>query len=241
MEVTMPQSKLPMIESTSYDPNLHAITPLEYGGLQRAFAHLNATLFEGSLPDVLLTLQRKANSYGHFGADRFSERTGGDGRRHELNLNPDGFVGRTDKEIVSTLLHEQVHLWQFAFGANPPKRGNYHNKEWAAKMIALGLMPSSTGMPGGRITGTKMTHYILENGLFCQVFAKLQATGWKLNLESTKVMGKARAPVSKVKSTCPNCGGNAWAKPDYQLACIICGNTPMVPEQKLSVVIGSTI
>src|SRR5262245_40812297 len=105
MEMTMPQSELPTIESTTYDTNPHAITPLEYGGLQRAYDHLNATLFAGSLPDVLLTLQRKANSYGHFGADRFSERAGGDGRRHELNLNPDGFVGRTDQEIVSTLLH----------------------------------------------------------------------------------------------------------------------------------------
>src|SRR5438045_2690403 len=91
-------------------------------------------------------------------------------------------------------------ITQLAYGG--PKRGNYHNKEWATKMIALGLMPSSTGMPGGRITGTKMSHYILEDGLFCQVFAELQTTGWKLNLESTKVMGKARAPVSKVKSTC---------------------------------------
>jgi hypothetical protein len=40
-------------------------------------------------------------------------------------------------------------------GNDPPKRRNYHNKEWAAKMIALGLMPSSTGMVGGKITGAR--------------------------------------------------------------------------------------
>ena len=157
---------------TSYEPTSDAITPVEYGGLQRAFDHLNATLFGSALPDCLLTLQRRANSGGHFAPDRFSER-GGAERRHELNLNPDGFVGRTDEFIISILLHEQVHLWQHAFGKSPPKRFSYHNREWAAKMIELGLMPSSTGMVGGKITGTHMAHYIVDGGAFSQAFAEL--------------------------------------------------------------------
>lgn len=41
-----------------------------------------------------------------------------------------------------------------------------------------------------------------------------------------------KGPSSKVKSTCPNCGGNAWAKPNYQLACVACGNVPMLAENK---------
>jgi hypothetical protein len=90
-------------------------------------------------------------------------------------------------------------------------------------MIALGVMPSSTGMVGGKITGAKMSHYILDDGPFAKAFADLAATGWKLNLESTKLPGAPRAPVSKVKFTCPGCSANAWGKPGLRIACIPCG------------------
>jgi hypothetical protein len=32
-----------------------AITPIEYGGLQEAYDHFNAALFDGMLPDVFIT------------------------------------------------------------------------------------------------------------------------------------------------------------------------------------------
>jgi hypothetical protein len=60
-----------------------AITPIEYGGLQEAYDHFNATLFEGALPDVFITYQRRANSGGYFAPDRFSGRAG-TLARHEL-------------------------------------------------------------------------------------------------------------------------------------------------------------
>jgi predicted SprT family Zn-dependent metalloprotease len=85
---------------------------------------------------------RLANSHGYFAADRFTARSG-EFRRHELALNPDGFIGQSDAQVCQTLVHEQVHLWQHAFG-KPSGRG-YHNTEWAAKMKAVGLQPSSTG------------------------------------------------------------------------------------------------
>ena len=150
------------------------------------------------------------------------------GKQHELALNPDAFVDRTDEQIISTLVHEMTHMWQQQCG-KPGSRG-YHNKEWAAKMKAVGLQPSSTGAVGGRETGQRMTHYIIPDGLFARSFARLAARGWRLNLQSAHRPGEQRAPSSKVKSTCPACGGNAWAKPNYRLACVDCGNVPMVPE-----------
>jgi SprT-like family len=130
-----------------------AITPIEYSGLQEAFDHFSAVLFDGKLPDVFITYQRKAHSVGYFSPDRFSSRIAKFGR-HELALNPDGFIGQTDEQVCQTLVHEQVHVWQHVFG-KPSGRG-YHNKEWAAKMKAIGLQPSSTGMVGGKETGQRM-------------------------------------------------------------------------------------
>jgi SprT-like family len=197
-----------------------AITPIEYGGLQEAYDHFNAALFAGALPDVFITYQRKANSAGYFSPDRFSGRIGKFGK-HELALNPDGFISETDEQILQTLVHEMAHVWQHAFG-KPAARG-YHNKEWAAKMKAIGLQPSSTGMVGGKETGQRMRDYIIPDGPFTKAFAQLAATGWKLNLQSAHRAGGKTAPSSKTKFTCPSCAQNAWGKPDLAILCELCG------------------
>jgi hypothetical protein len=206
-----------------------AITPLEYGGLQAAYDHFNAALFSSKLGDVFITYQRKAHSAGYFSPDRFSGRIDASGR-HELALNPDGFISQTDKQICQTLVHEMVHVWQHAFG-KPSARG-YHNKEWAAKMKEIGLQPSSTGMVGGKETGQRMSDYIIPGGPFERSYDKLAATGWKLILQSAPRPGGTRAPNSKVKYTCQTCGFNLWGKPgaDGEALHAPCGNVPMVQE-----------
>jgi hypothetical protein len=78
-----------------------AITRTEYSGFQSAFDFFNAELFDGSLPSLLITLQRRANSRGYFSVKRFSGRKALDEIVHELALNPDVFEGRSDEEIVS--------------------------------------------------------------------------------------------------------------------------------------------
>jgi SprT-like family len=205
-----------------------ATTPLEYGALYAAFEHFNKELFGGCLPDVFIAYQRKAGMLGHFSADRYSGRVDELGR-HELALNPDSFIERADKQIASTVVHEMVHHWQHHFGKTGSR--GYHNKEWAAKMKAVGLQPSNTGAIGGKETGQRMSHYIIPGGPFVQSYNKLAATGWKLNLQSAPRPGGTGKPnKDRPKSTCPRCGGNAWSKPNYQLACVDCGNIPMVQE-----------
>jgi SprT-like family len=171
------------------------------------------------LPDVFITYQRHAHSRGHFSADRFSGRVGEFGK-HELALNPDHFLGRTDEQITSTLGHEMVHVWQHVLG-KPAARG-YHNKEWAAKMKAIGLQPSNTGAVGGKETGQQMSHYIIPDGPFAKAFAALAATGWRLNLQSAHRAGAKGGANSKTKFTCPSCGRNVWGKPDSAVFCKPC-------------------
>jgi hypothetical protein len=197
-----------------------AITPIEYGGLQEAYDHFNAALFDGKLPDVFITYQRRANSAGYFAADRFSGRVA-KFARHELALNPDGFIGQSDQQIVQTLVHEMTHAWQQACGT-PPARG-YHNKEWATKMKAIGLQPSSTGMVGGRETGQHMGDYIIPDGPFVRSYERLAKTGWRLNLQSAPHPNATRAPKLKTKFSCETCRQNAWGKPELAIICKPCG------------------
>ena len=199
------------------------VTTVEYHNLQAAFSVLNDKLFDGNLKNVVITLPRQAHSGGHFAPDRYAYRVDTDTRReHEIALNPDGFIGRTDEFIVSILLHEMVHEWQHHFGKQRRAKYSYHDKEWAAKMEALGLMPSNTGMVGGKRTGQQMSHFIIPNGPYAQAFAELAATGWKLNLESTIHAGRTKSPPSKVKFTCPDCGSNMWGKLDSKDICGEC-------------------
>ena len=101
--------------------------------LTTAFNHFNERLFEGELPECVILLHRKQKAYGYFcpGSwdlatepevdpdDTDSEEDAMDpseGLIHEIALNPDHLKGRPVKNILSTLAHEQVHLWQQVHG-----------------------------------------------------------------------------------------------------------------------------
>jgi len=205
------------------------ITKVEYLAFQEAYDFFNTELFGDSLPHVLVTLQRHARSKGYFAPERFSGRVEPI-KAHELALNPDCFTGSTDEDILSTLAHEMVHVWQQTHGK--PGRSGWHNREWAAKMKHIGLHPTDTGEPGGKETGQRMTHYIVADGVYSKAYAKLKALAFQLHWQSgarSKNENVTGSPdgsepkkSSKTKFTCPNCGQNAWAKPGAHLICGAC-------------------
>jgi hypothetical protein len=67
-------------------PKSDSFTPALYQGLQAAFSFFNIRFFDRALPDVVLTLQRRAHSKGHFTANIYSRRHGRDVPRCEVNL-----------------------------------------------------------------------------------------------------------------------------------------------------------
>ncbi|ELN0128911.1 SprT-like domain-containing protein [Pseudomonas putida] len=148
-----------------------------YAELQLAYEHFNVQLFDGQLPDCLITLQRERRTYGYFSRKRFARRSGE--MTDEIAMNPGYFAIRSLRKTLSVLAHEMVHLWQFHFGA--PGRRGYHNKEWAARMEALGLMPSNTGAPGGKRLGEQMDHYIIPGGRFDVSCAELLTRDFSLS------------------------------------------------------------
>ena len=71
-------------------------------------------------------------------------------------------------------------------------------------------------------TGQRMSHYLIPGGAFEQVYDKLAASGWRLNLESAHRPGQQKGPSSKTKFTCSSCGQNVWGKPDTRVDCHDC-------------------
>jgi len=147
-----------------------------YSELQKAYDTFNRLLWDGKLPQCLITLQRKERAYGYFSRNRFGNQNGD--KLHELAMNPTYFAVVPLVEIMATLVHEQSHVWQYEFGK--PGRASYHNHEWADKMESIGLMPSSTGRPGGARTGDKMADYPIEGGRFLAACRELLDDDFKI-------------------------------------------------------------
>jgi predicted SprT family Zn-dependent metalloprotease len=177
---------------------LYAVNPTNefYGQLQYAYDHFNKDLFEGQLPPCLITVQREKNTTGYFSPSRWSNREGS--QAHEIALHPGYFIDRQLIEVFQTLVHEQCHLWQHEFGR--PSRTGYHNQEWAAKMISIGLIPSSTGLLGGKSVGQKMSDYPDENGAFKNSCLKLTSNGFHFKWADRRVAKSQGEYIDAVNS-----------------------------------------
>lgn len=145
-------------------------TSQAYTELQIAYDFFNEHLFENQLPQCLITMQRQKSTFGYFSRNRFVNRHSKK-QLDEIAMNPSYFSIRTIPEVLSTLVHEMVHLWQLHYGKSG--RRGYHNKEWGTKMEEIGLCPSNTGREGGKRTGEQMDHYIIEGGQFDKVCEEL--------------------------------------------------------------------
>jgi hypothetical protein len=145
-----------------------------YGAIQFAYSYFNKALFDNALPKGIVTFHRQRKVMGYASFQRWK---GPDGNRvDEIAINPEYFEDYPLIEIFQTLCHEMTHLWQSHFGC--PSRRGYHNKEWARKMKEIGLMPSSTGLPGGDQTGEHMLDYVILDGPFIKVSQDLIKKGY---------------------------------------------------------------
>lgn len=214
-------------------------TTHQFTKYQRLYNYFNKKLFKNELPPCLLILSRKtARVCGHFSKNRWQDKEGN--TTHEINLNPVYMATADDMNICQTLVHEMVHLWQHEFGK--PSRAGYHNKEWANKMEAVGLTPSSTGAEGGNKTGQQMDDYPTPNGIFLKVFEKMpkdlllpfksaELVGGSLFVGGVMAEGEGQQEQDEAKPKRPNrnklkyscsCGVNVWGKPNLNIICGEC-------------------
>jgi hypothetical protein len=208
-----------------------------YGDLAAAYQHFNTALFGGKLPECLITMQRRQGAYGYFAADRFADPGAPSKALDELALNPAHFAGRRKAAICATLAQEMTHLWQHHFGK--PSRPGYHNRELAAKLRAIGLIPTDTGQPGGKETGQRITCYVDPGGAFEHACREFLASGDVVVYQDREKEGteaRLKKAACKTKYTCPNCRINAWAKPGVSLCCGACDRKlQAVPRKKTPV------
>ena len=173
------------------------------------------------LPDPVISFSNLRN-YNTLAAYRLVRNP--QGLLYEITLNNEHYVDedRDGKNVktwsfgrwaqLETLLHEQVHLWQQNFGADPVRPGrSTHNKEFVAKCESIGLHP----MPN---IGC---HIKLADGSFAILMKELgieppntldKPDNLKIDWFKwyQEAQGKERKGRSSLhKWTCPVCGLNA--------------------------------
>jgi hypothetical protein len=208
----------------------------QYPVFDFAYKHFNETLFDGGLPDVMLTLrQRGARCLGYYVPSAF-EACGDQPRlAAEIALNPMFFRGPL-KAVLAVLVHQMVHHRQHQ--EKNASRPTYHDRRWAELMKVVGLHPSHTGEPDGKETGQQMSQYIVAGGAFEVACDDLIETGFRIKwVEAIKDFPaepkevSARAPL-KVTWICPKCNDAAMAKRTACFACIRCG-VPLILQADL--------
>jgi predicted SprT family Zn-dependent metalloprotease len=246
----MPTGPECIVRSTAEGPAAPAPNPTDknYRVWLLAYEFFNNRLFDYRLPGCLLTFQRQRNVFGFHAHCRFEE-SGDHSKADEIALNPSHFAKMDAREVLSVLVHEMAHQYQWHFGK--PGQAGYHNKAWARMMIEIGLVPTDTGEPGGKPTGRHMAHFIRADGPFDRLCSELLNSGFVIPYVETNFsqqIGPTSNPydpraqeaiellkqkaekqrqkkaASKTRFTCTGCEDpqHAWGKPSLDVICGKC-------------------
>ncbi len=136
------------------------------GYLEKIFRSLNQDYFDGELEEAIITIQSTPRAYGHVTVAKAWSRADGE-QRHELNIGA-GTLDRPIENVVSTVMHEMVHLYNLQHGIQDCSRGGtYHNKRFRDAAEQRDLHISYDSRIGWSITEPTdaLIEYILRQGV----------------------------------------------------------------------------
>ena len=201
------------------------------GYLNKIFDLLNETFFENELSRPTITIQSTPRAYGHFSLreDTWVSKLGG---THEINIGA-GTLSRPIEEVVSTLLHEMVHYYNYERGVQDCSRGNtYHNRKFREEAERRGLIVEHSDKYGWSHTSPSdlLLDFVLENDLSDILINRNEFSGFQMGGTETH-SGTSITPTAKKSSSrkyiCPCCGTSIRATKKVNIGCLDCG-VPMI-------------
>ena len=201
------------------------------GYLNKIFDLLNETFFENKLSRPTITIQSTPRAYGHFSLreDTWVSKLGG---THEINIGA-GTLSRPIEEVVSTLLHEMVHYYNYERGVQDCSRGNtYHNRKFREEAERRGLIVEHSDKYGWSHTSPSdlLLDFVLENDLSDILINRNEFSGFQMGGTGTH-SGTSITPTAKKSSSrkyiCPCCGTSIRATKKVNIGCLDCG-VPMI-------------
>ena len=201
------------------------------GYLNKIFDLLNEEFFENELSRPTITIQSTPRAYGHFSLreDTWVSKLGG---THEINIGA-GTLSRPIEEVVSTLLHEMVHYYNYERGVQDCSRGNtYHNRKFREEAERRGLNVEHSDKYGWSHTSPSdlLLDFVLENDLSDILINRNEFSGFQMGGTGTH-SGTPITPTAKKSSSrkyiCPCCGTSIRATKKVNIGCLDCG-VPMI-------------
>lgn len=200
------------------------------GYLEKIFRALPAKYFGGQLEEPIITIQSTPRAYGHVTVAKAWHK--GTSTRHELNIGA-GTLDRPIENVVATMLHECVHLWNMQQGIQDTSRGGaYHNKKFRDAATARDLDISYDPRIGWSITQPTdaLCEFVLEQGW---EDIKMHRIEWSIpprGAGSGNAAGgeAGTAPTTNgnshhLKYVCPCCGNSVRATKEVRILCMDCG------------------
>ena len=180
--------------------------------LNQIYNLLNDEFFESVLSKPTITIQSTPKAYGHFTMREDTWASKG-GNTHEISIGA-GTLARPIEEVVSTMLHEMVHYYNFVTGVRDCSRNNsYHNKRFrdAAESHGLVVNRSKTygwahTSPSNRIVDFVQRHNLTD----IQINRNDHINAANVKNSSTR------------KYVCPCCGTSVRATKIVRIACVDC-------------------
>ncbi len=196
------------------------------GYIEKMFRTLNQHYFNGELEEPIITIQSTPRAYGHVTAAKAWHKANGD-LRHELNIGA-GTLDRPIENVVATLLHEMVHLYNLQNGIQDCSRGGtYHNKRFRDAAVARGLDISYDSQIGWSITEPTeaLIDFIITEG-----WSEIQmgrSEGYTARGTGGRISGGSGGPITPKPSSirkyqCPCCGNSVRATKTVNIICGDC-------------------
>lgn len=203
------------------------------GYLEKIFRALNAHYFDNQLEEPIITIQSTPRAYGHVTVGKTWIR--GQENRHELNIGA-GTLNRDIENVVATMLHECVHLWNMQEGIQDTSRGGaYHNKRFKAAAEQRDLLISYDRQIGWSITEPTeaLIELIIEQG-WTDIHMN-RNEGLMIRGGGTPSGGadgtSTKRPSSTRKYICPCCGNSVRATKSVNIGCLDCGVQMVLAEK----------
>ena len=200
------------------------------GYLEKIFRALNTKYFGGQLEEPIITIQSTPRAYGHVTVAKAWHK--GSTTRHELNIGA-GTLDRPIENVVATMLHECVHLWNMQQGIQDTSRGGaYHNKKFRDAATARDLQISYDKRIGWSITQptNALCEFILDQGWTDIQMNRIEWSFAPRGAGSGNTAGgePGAAPTTNGNShhrkyVCPCCGNSVRATKEVRILCMDCG------------------
>ena len=203
------------------------------GYLEKLFRTLNERYFDNTIEEPIITIQSTPRAYGHVTVSKAWHKANGD-ERHELNIAA-GTLDRPIEEIVSTLLHEMVHLMNLQNGVQDCSRGGtYHNRKFKAAAEACDLHIDYDERIGWSVTSPTeaLIDFIIEEGWEDICMSRedgcISRTPGRGSPDRTPTTPTTPKKSSTRKYICPGCKMSVRATREVNLICGDC-MVQMVP------------